>query len=242
MSHQRILIVEDEPRIALLLRDYLAQAGYQTHHLEDGRLVLPWLADNAVDLILLDLMLPGVRGERLCVDLRGQGFLMPVIIISAKAEEGDRVLCLELGADDYLCKPFSPREAVARVRAALRRQAYSQRVVTEPDLRLDASRLTVTLSGQSVQVTSVEFQLIKALAAEPGRILSRQSLMACLYQDHRVVHDRTVDGHVKKLRRKLVPLFGSHEALQSVYGAGYRFAPRDSGNVADSAPVPADDV
>lgn len=223
MIPQNILIVEDEPRIAKLLADYLAQSGFASHHLEDGDKVLPWLAANTPDLILLDLMLPGIPGEKLCVQLRSHGHLMPVIIISAKAEEGDRVLGLELGADDYLCKPFSLREAVARVKAALRRQSYGA-PSGNSGLQLDASRLTVSVADCSVQVTSVEFQLIKALAAEPGRILSREALRSCLYQDHRVVHDRTVDGHVKKLRRKLQPLFGDHEALQSVYGVGYRFA------------------
>lgn len=218
-----ILIVEDEPRVARLLADYLQSAGYQTHCIHHGDEVMPWLEDNTPDLILLDLMLPGTNGESICRAIRERSMLMPIIIITAKVEEDNRIEGLELGADDYMCKPLSPREVVARVRAALRRLDFN--ASSSKLLELDANRLLVCFNNEKVQITSIEFQLIKTLVAQPGRIYSREQLMDCLYNDHRIVHDRTVDGHVKKLRIKLKKLFGDQDVIQSVYGAGYRFEP-----------------
>lgn len=223
MNGASILIVEDEVRVAQLLSDYLQLAGFVPHMLENGSDVLPWLSSNKADLILLDLMLPGTPGEKVCADIRNQNYLMPIIIITAKVEEINRILGLELGADDYMCKPLSPREVVARVKAALRRQDLNSQTV-ERKLHLDESRLIIAIDKRSINVTSIEFQLIRTLASDPGRIWSRIELMDCLYQDNRVVHHRTVDGHVKKLRIKMKALFGEFEVVQSVYGAGYRLS------------------
>ena len=220
-----ILIAEDEPRVAKLLSDYLRLANYTTTILRNGDEILPWVENNTADLILLDLMLPGTVGEKVCLELRARNFTMPVIIITAKVEEKDRILGLELGADDYMCKPLSPREVVARVKAALRRHEMNAREPGVDDVQLDESCLQVALDGKTVMLTSIEFQLMKTLARYPRRIHSRIQLMECLYQDNRIVHDRTVDGHVKKLRAKLKKLFGEREVIQSVYGAGYRFYP-----------------
>lgn len=220
-----ILIAEDEPRVAKLLSDYLRLANYTTTIVRNGDEVLPWVENNTVDLILLDLMLPGTVGEKVCLELRARNFSMPVIIITAKVGEKDRILGLELGADDYMCKPLSPREVVARVKAALRRNEINTRESNSEDIQLDESCLQVVLGNEVVMLTSIEFQLMKTLARFPRRIYSRVQLMECLYQDNRIVHDRTVDGHVKKLRAKLKRLYGEREVIQSVYGAGYRFHP-----------------
>ncbi len=220
-----ILIVEDEPRVAKLLADYLQLAGYSTTVLHNGDDVLPWMDENSPELILLDLMLPGTVGEKLCLELRQRKHTMPIIMITAKVAEQDRILGLELGADDYMCKPLSPREVVARVKAALRRGEINSREADINDVQLDESCLQVSKGKDTVMLTSIEFQLMKTLVRHPRRIYSRVQLMECLYQDNRIVHDRTVDGHVKKLRAKLKALFGDQEVIQSVYGAGYRFHP-----------------
>lgn len=224
----RIFVVEDEPKIAALLADYLSHAGYQPQIIADGNAVLPAFRAQAPDAVLLDVMLPGKDGLTLCRELRALSATLPILMVTARAEEIDRLLGLELGADDYIVKPFSPREVVARVKAVLRRQAALQSAATPaPTTReqpvLDESRLQLEWRGQKVTFTAVEFQLLACLASSPGRIWSRQKLMDRIYADHRVVSDRTIDSHVKKLRRRLDDAFGDVGLVQSVYGAGYRF-------------------
>lgn len=216
-----ILIVEDEPKLARLLVDYLHQAGYDTHQIGNGNEVVSWVREHAPDLILLDLMLPGTDGLTVCRELRNFS-QVPVIMVTARVEEVDRLLGLELGADDYICKPFSPREVVSRVKAVLRRASAATPQQT-PGFTLDEHRLEVRFEGATVVLTAVEFQLLKRLASEPGRIFSRDHLMAGMYQDHRIVSDRTIDSHIKKLRKKLAEMWPQTEFIHSVYGAGYRF-------------------
>jgi two-component system, OmpR family, response regulator BaeR len=160
-------------------------------------------------------MLPGTSGEKICTDLRARKFLAPIIMMTAKVEEENRILGLELGADDYMCKPLSPREVVARVKAALRRST----------LKLDESRMQVELNQKVAPLTYVEFLLLKTLAQSPGKIYTRDYLMGCIYKDHRVVNGRTVDAHVKKLRLKMRKLYADADVIQSVYGVGYRYQP-----------------
>ncbi len=216
-----ILIVEDEPKLARLLADYLHQAGYATHQIGNGGDVAAWVRDHAPDLILLDLMLPGSDGLTVCRELRGFS-QVPVIMVTARVEEVDRLIGLELGADDYICKPFSPREVVSRVKAVLRRASAGTPQQT-PGFTLDDHRLEVRFEGAVAVLTTVEFQLLKRLASEPGRIFSRDHLMGGMYQDHRIVSDRTIDSHIKKLRKKLAEAWPAIEFIHSVYGAGYRF-------------------
>lgn len=222
MSGSRILIVEDEPRLAGLLADYLRAAGYEPHVLDDGRDVVPWVREHRPDLVLLDLMLPGEDGMSVCRGLRGFSEV-PVVMVTARVEEIDRLLGLELGADDYICKPFSPREVVARVKAILRRAG---RVAPEPGsgrgLEVDEAAYRASLDGEDLGLTPVEFRLLATLAAHPGRVFSRDQLLDRLYDDHRVVTDRTVDSHVKNLRRKMAAVRGDQELIRSVYGVGYR--------------------
>jgi two-component system response regulator BaeR len=215
----RILIVEDEPKLAELLRDYLAAAGYATTWLARGDEVEPWVRKHAPALVLLDLMLPGKDGLEVCRALRAFT-AVPVVMMTARIEEVDRLLGLELGADDYICKPYSPREVVARVKAVLRR---ATNVAVDPGLKLDAEGFRAALDGKALDLTAIEFRLLAALAAHPGRILTRERLMDAIYSDQRVVSDRTVDSHVKKLRRKLAAAAPARELIHSVYGLGYRF-------------------
>jgi two-component system response regulator BaeR len=220
-SQPRILIVEDEPKLATLLADYLGAAGYRTHIIADGLKVISELKSSHYDLVLLDLMLPGRDGLEICKELRTFSDT-PVMMVTARVEEIDRLLGLELGADDYICKPFSPREVVARAKAILRRVNHPVALSTS-GLMIDDERFKVTLKGYELDLTPVEFQLLKTLSASPGRVFSRQQLLNSLYQDHRVVTDRTVDSHVKNLRRKLEQANPGAEMIESIYGVGYRF-------------------
>ena len=224
-----ILIVEDEDRLAALLADYLQIAGYATHQIADGSSVADWVAQHQPALILLDLMLPGRDGLEICRDIRAFS-AVPIIIATARVEEIDRLIGLELGADDYVCKPYSPREVVARVKAVLRRTATAH--APEPGgLRLDPDTLRVSVGGRTTELTAVEFALLETLHAAPGRIFSRDRLMQRIYHDHRIVSDRTIDSHIKKLRRKLAELASGLELIHSVYGVGYRYEERENGAI-----------
>lgn len=217
---EKILIVEDEPRLAELHRDYLQQAGYQTHIIGDGELVLPWLQKNDPALILLDVMLPGKDGLEICKEIRVVSSV-PIIMVTARVEEIDRILGLEFGADDYICKPFSPREVVARVKAVLRR--FSGTLCKNSILQLDVDCYTAVLEGKKLDLTAVEFQLLKILAEKPGRIFSRDQLMEKIYSDQRIVYDRTIDSHIKKLRKKISDVAPHLDIIFSVYGVGYKY-------------------
>ena len=216
-----ILIVEDEIKLALLLADYLQRAGFKTHCLHRGDEVQPWLNTQSAELIILDLMLPGLDGLEVCKVIRSDS-QTPIIMTTAKVEEIDRLLGLELGADDYLCKPYSPRELVARVNAVLRRARLQSPSAAGSEL-LDDSRLSVSWGGESIELTAVEYHLVKKLVSGTGRIFSREQLMQEMYTDNRIVSDRTVDSHIKKIRKKLHELDADHAWIHSVYGAGYRF-------------------
>jgi two-component system, OmpR family, response regulator BaeR len=218
--HGKILVVEDEPKLANLLRDYLEQAGYGTHCLGDGREVVPWVREQAPDLVLLDLMLPGKDGIEILREIRSFS-VVPILVVTSRVEEIDRLLGLELGADDYICKPFSPREVIARVRAVLRR-AGGQTSPAGHGLSLDRERFRATLHGRDLDLTAIEFQLLHILAENPGRIFSRSQLMDRIYPDRRVVSDRTIDSHVKKLRRKIASAAPGEEWIHSLYGVGYK--------------------
>ena len=225
MSAARILIVEDEPKLAAVIGDYLRADGYAVEHLATGAGALDWSRRESRDVVLLDLMLPGVDGLTICRELRAFS-QVPVIMITARVQEIDRLLGLELGADDYICKPFSPREVVARVRALLRRvRGHPLGAASSPAIALDEQRFEARVNGARLTLTPVEFRLLKALAARPGHVLSRARLLDALYLDHRVVGDRTVDTHVKNLRRKIMDAASGFDPIQSVYGVGYRFEP-----------------
>jgi two-component system response regulator BaeR len=215
-----ILIVEDEQRLADLHRDYLHQSGYATESIDDGAKVVDWVREHSPSLILLDIMLPGKDGLDICKEIRNFSSV-PIIMVTARVEEIDRLLGLELGADDYICKPFSPREVMARVKAVLRRSSGT--VQTSEVLLLDPEKYLATLQGHSLDLTAVEFQLLKILVDKPGRIYTRDQLMDRIYTDQRIVCDRTIDSHIKKLRKKISAVAPHTEIIRSVYGVGYKY-------------------
>lgn len=224
---KRVLIVEDEPKLAAVLRDYLVADGSIVNLIEHGDDALPALRLNPPDLVLLDLMLPGTDGLTICKELR-QFSTVPVIMITARVEEIDRLLGLELGADDYICKPFSPREVLARVRALLRRSHDWQRAAgnsVHTGLDLDEGRFEARWRGRKLDLTPVEFRLLKALVHRPGHVMSRAQLLDQLYVDHRVVSDRTVDSHIKNVRRKFEEVETGSDPIKSIYGVGYKYEP-----------------
>lgn len=214
-----ILIIEDEERIADLLSDYLKANDFIPDHLDNGANAVEYVKHNQPDLILLDLMLPGKDGIEICKEIRKTS-QVPIIMVTARVEELDRILGLEIGADDYICKPFSPREVMARVKAVLRRHHGLQ---TPDEWMLDVSRSQVKFQDKQVALTSVEFALFQVLFQHPGQIFTRSQLMNRIYQDGRIVSDRTVDSHIKKLRQKLHQAWPNNEVIHSVYGIGYKF-------------------
>ena len=218
---ERVLVVEDEAKLAGLLRDYLAQDGFEVTVLHRGDEVEPWVGTHEVDLVLLDLMLPGKNGLDVCRALRATSDVA-IIMVTARVEEIDRLLGLELGADDYICKPFSPREVVARVKAVLRRAARGERAA-DVGVKLDEAGYRATIGGKDLGLTVVEFQLLRVLVDHPGRIYTREQLMDAMYRDERVVADRTVDSHIKKIRRKVSAVLPDREIVHSVYGLGYKY-------------------
>ncbi len=217
---EMVLIVEDEQKLAVLLEEYLQRADFSTCCLADGAAVVPWVRERKPELILLDLMLPGRNGLDICREIRSFSSV-PIIILTARIDEIDRLLGLELGADDYICKPFSPREVVARVRTVLRRSTLRKELPT--GLFLDENGHIVSLDGQTVNLTTVEFQLLLLLHSHAGRLFSRAQLMERIYPDQRIVSDRTIDSHIKKLRRKLEVAAPHRALIHSVYGLGYKF-------------------
>ncbi len=220
MSEQ-VLIVEDEVKLAKVIADYLQASGFETHGLTNGAEAVRWIRENTPDLVLLDLMLPGKDGMDVCKEVRTFSEV-PIIMLTARIEEIDRLLGLELGADDYVCKPFSPREVVARVKAVLRRSRSGKPLQSE-GLNLDEHQYRATLHGRDLGLTAVEFKLLQALAANPGRIYNREQLMEKIYPDDRFVNDRTIDGHIRKLRRKIEAIDSDADIIHSVYGVGYKF-------------------
>ena len=217
----QIAIVEDESKLATLLQDYLQKEDYLTSIYNNGTEALDALQQQLPDLILLDLMLPGTDGMTICREIRKTS-AVPIIMMTARVEEIDRLLGLELGADDYICKPYSPREVVARVKAVLRRTGTTPTTPSE-NFVLEEHEAVVRIKGQSCSLTQIELGLLKTMVAHPGRIYNREQLMHRIYSDNRIVSDRTIDSHIKKLRQKLKSLDNESEYIHSVYGIGYKF-------------------
>jgi len=220
MDLNKILIVEDEVKLANLLSDYLNQSGFETQIVCNGLEVEENVRSFSPSLILLDLMLPGKDGMTICRELR-YFTDTPIIMVTAKVEEIDRLLGLELGADDYICKPFSPREVVARVKAVLRR--FDKSVSNDKlNIIMDETTFNTSIKGQTIELTAIEFRLLHTMVSQPGRIFSRDQLIDNLYTDGRVVSDRTIDSHIKKIRKKIAACI-EEEAIHSVYSVGYKF-------------------
>ena len=218
----KILIVEDEPSVAELLYDYLKASNYSPHILSNGSEVKTWVRRNNPALILLDIMLPGMDGVSVCKELRIFS-KVPIIMTTARVDEVDRLIGLELGADDYVCKPYSPREVVARVKAVLRRAGDSDQDSSTHQITIDEAGYKVLLKEKNLHLTAVEFQLFVTLYAQPGRIFSRDQLIDTIYPDRRIVNDRTIDSHIKKLRLKINNTQPGVDLIHSVYGVGYKY-------------------
>ncbi len=227
-----ILVVDDEARIVQIMRDYLQHAGFSVLTADNGASALALIKSQHPDLVLLDLGLPALDGLDVTREARKLGNAlgnMPIIMLTARGEESDRLVGLELGADDYIVKPFSPKEVVARVRAVLRRVDSSHN--TEPstlvralDLEIDVPRMRVTVGGKLVELTASEFQLLLAMAQQPGRLFTRSQLLDALRGMAFESYERAIDAHIKNVRRKIEPDPRSPRYVLTVYGVGYKFA------------------
>lgn len=223
---RHIFVVEDEEQIAKILRDYLVLEGYQVDVFGNGRSALDAFAERAPDLMLLDLMMPEVDGLSVCKEVRKSSEL-PILMLTAKAEEIDRLLGLELGADDYICKPFSPREVVARVKANLRRWPVGGTAgeANDSGLAHHPESQRYTYDGETLGLTGTEYKLLALMHGSPGRVYSRAQLLDLCYDPDQDVSDRAIDSHVKNLRKKLREVHEGGDLIHSVYGVGYRFEP-----------------
>jgi DNA-binding response OmpR family regulator len=223
----KILVVEDETKIARLVRDYLEHAGFEAEVVGDGETALASARRSRPDLVVLDLGLPGQDGLDVARVLRRTSSV-PIVMLTARGDEIDRVVGLELGADDYVVKPFSPKELVARVRAVLRRtqaaRAGGPEVLRVADVEVDVPRMRVAVAGRPVELTPTEFQLLWALMRQPGRVFTRGQLLDAVHGVAFESYERAVDAHVKNLRKKIEPTPGRPRYLLTVHGVGYRFA------------------
>ena len=223
---ETILIIEDEPKVARLARDYLEKNGYRVLVANDGDNGLAMARREKPDLLVLDLMLPGMDGLDVCRALRRESDL-PIIMFTARAEETDRLIGLEIGADDYISKPFSPRELVARVRALLRRakgRVYVSGIIRVGELELNTDNHSVVLAGESIHLTRIEFNLLETMARHPGQIFPRAQLLENLHGVAYIGYDRSIDAHIKNLRRKIEEDPANPKYILTVYAIGYKFS------------------
>lgn len=219
-----ILVVDDEPKIVKVLKGYLEQAGFRVVTAADGQMALTTFRHEKPDLVVLDLALPGIDGLDVCRTLRRESNVS-VIMLTARAEEADKLIGLELGADDYVTKPFSPREMVARVRAVLRRtevQPISQEVLRAGDITLDLGSHQATVAGKPVNLTPMEFNLLAALARSPGRAITRLQLLDLAQESAYDGYERAVDVHIRNLRSKIEPDPKNPQYIMTVFGIGYK--------------------
>jgi len=228
---RRIAVVEDEETIREGICVALRREGHEAEAFDDGKTAWEAFERRTPDLAVLDIGLPRMDGLELCRRLRARSDRLPIIFVTSREEEFDRVLGLEIGADDYLCKPFSMRELMARVKVLLRRASHadssaaaSDEVLVVGDLRVDPVRLNVTWKDAGIPLTVTEFLLVQALVRRPGAVLTRDQLMDAAYPDRTTVSDRTIDSHVKRIRRKFAAVDPAFAAIEGVYGAGYRYA------------------
>jgi two-component system response regulator BaeR len=225
----KILVVEDEHRIAEILMDYLRRDGYSPTHIDRGSGVIAEVKKKMPDLILLDLMLPGADGLEICQEIR-KFSEVPIIVVSARVDELDRLLGLGLGADDYICKPFSPREVVARVKAVLKRtnsggtkDTKDAKDASDKLFHIDDAKQRISVNGVVLDLTGTEFRLLKLLVSRPGRVYSRSQILELCYQQEQHVYDRVIDSHMKNLRKKIAKALPGQEVIHAVYGVGYRY-------------------
>ncbi len=222
MNKQTVVIVEDDSEIAEIVIIYLQAANFITKWFDDGKGVVDWVQKNEPVLILLDLDLPTKSGLDVCKEIRLYSDI-PIIMTTAKVEEVDRLIGLEIGADDYVCKPYSIKELIARVKVNLRRM--TKQPIIPDGLQLNSENFIVSYKNVQIELTVIEFTLFNLLYSNSNRIYSRAQIMDLVYQDYRDVSDRTVDSHVRNLRKKLKKLSLENDLIRSIYGAGYKFEP-----------------
>jgi DNA-binding response OmpR family regulator len=224
IMNEKILLVEDEAKISRIIGLYLEQSGFQVVPIFDGAEAIPAFQSQHPDLVILDLMLPHVDGWEICRQLRRTGDI-PIIMLTAQGEETDRILGLELGADDYITKPFSPREVVARVRALFRRthgQSSASPIVTLQDITINLERHSITAGSQPVELTPIEFELLLTLARHPGQVYTRLQLLEAAQGSAYEGYERAIDQHVKNLRSKLGDDARHPRYIQTIFGVGYK--------------------
>ncbi len=222
---KHILIIEDEPRLSQLLQDYLKADLFDVSALYEGTNAISYIKEHSLDLILLDIMLPGKSGVDICKEVRAFSQI-PIIMTTAKVDEIDRLIGLEIGADDYICKPYSPREVVARVKAVLRRispQITGEKPKSYFGFEINLEKHRVTYKGELLQLTPNEFALFDILFSSPGRVYKRDELLEKVMGYEFEGYDRTIDSHIKNLRKKLLKITKEKNFIQSIYGVGYKF-------------------
>ena len=223
MASQKILIVEDQENIAEVLIAYAKQQNYETEHFNSGKGVVSFVKQNAVDLILLDLMLPDVDGIELCKQIRAFSSV-PIIMLTAKSEEIDRLQGLEIGADDYICKPFSPKEVIARIKAVLRRTSQPKiNIINYNNFQLYKDDYEARLNGKSIGFTAVEFKIFLLFISHVGRVFTREDIINNVYSDTTDISDRNIDTHIKNIRKKINDIQAGLNPIAAVYSVGYKF-------------------
>ncbi|MEP4888917.1 MAG: response regulator [Aliiglaciecola sp.] len=227
MTTPKILIVEDEENIAEVLLAYCKQGGFDTKHYNSGNGVVNYLKDNQVNLILLDIMLPDVDGITICKQIR-EFSKVPIIMLTAKSQETDRLMGLNLGADDYVCKPFSPKEVVARIQAVLRRvDSFTENIIHQFGFEVNIDEYSAHYKGCDLGLTAVEFKIFTLFIRHLGRVFSREDIITAIYQQNLEVSDRNIDNHIKNIRKKINQLAAGINPISSVYGVGYKFKQPD---------------
>ncbi len=228
MSKKLILIVEDEVRIAEVLIAYCHDAGFEVKHIERGSEVISFVQNSPVELILLDILLPEINGIKICKKIRESSDI-PIIMISAKREDQDRLTGLEEGADDYICKPFNPREVIARIKAILKRVGGNKkRIIQWSDITMIPDEFTVQFKGIEMILTKIEFGILELLLNNVGKVYSRDMILSKVYQDSLDVSDRNIDTHVKNIRKKINKIAPGCNPIKSVYGVGYKLSDNDN--------------
>ena len=223
MNNKKILIVEDEYSIAEVLIAYCEKEGYITHHINTGLGVIEYVKENKVNLILLDLMLPEIDGINICKRIRVFS-QTPIIMVTAKSEEIDRLLGLGLGADDYICKPFSPKEVIARIKAVLRRTGQHETpIIKEFGFIVESDKYIATLNDKLIDFTPIEFKIFELFITNIGRVFTRDDILNRAYQDTKDISDRNIDTHIKNIRKKINLISANSNPISSVYGVGYKF-------------------
>ena len=222
---RRILIAEDDRKIAAVLADYLRSEGYAPTIVSDGLAAVTSVREQSPAAMLLDLGLPQLDGVEVCRSVRTFSAI-PIIMITARVDEVERLLGLSIGADDYICKPFSPKEVMARLNALLRRAEGKLEIASRESWSVDAEGMSIAYEGEALSLTPIEFRLLRSFLDQPGRVFARDQLLDKMHEDFREVSDRAIDSHIKNVRKKIAAVGADPDSIASIYGVGYRYTPK----------------